>query len=409
MANNVVAEGLEKYFNPETTEIVKAMEGTHAASYAAKLSRVKVISAYPITPQTSIVEKLSEMCASGEMDAQFIKVESEHSAMACVIGSQATGARSFTATSSQGLALMHEELHWAAGARLPVVLVNVNRALGSPWNIWADQGDSLAQRDTGWIQFYAESNQEVLDMTIQAFRIGEQVMLPVMVNMDAFFLSHTTEPVAIPKQSLIDRFLPAYNPKYKIDINEPHAFGGLAKPDSYMELRYNIQRSMEDAQSFIPVVADEYNMIIGRHHGGLVEEYKTEDAEYLLVTSGTITGTSRIVIDQFRENGVAVGLLKIRTFRPFPVKEVRAACSRVKKIAVIDRNISFGHGGIFFSELQAALYNSDAHPLLNGYIAGLGGRDVTPKTITTILNHLIASKQGEDLIWMELNNEPAEI
>jgi pyruvate/2-oxoacid:ferredoxin oxidoreductase alpha subunit len=355
------------------------------------------------------VEKLSEMCASGEMDARFIKVESEHSAMACVIGSEATGTRSFTATSSQGLALMHEELHWATGARLPVVLVNVNRALGAPWNIWADQGDSLAQRDTGWIQFYAESNQEVLDMTIQAYRLGEQVMLPVMINMDAFFLSHTTEPVAIPKQELIDKFLPPYNPKYKLDTNEPHAFGGLAKPDSYMEMRYNIQLAMEEAHRLIPVVADEYNNIIGRYHGTLIEEYKTSDADYLLVTSGTITGTSRIVTDQYRENGVKVGLLKMRTFRPFPVEEVREVCKRVKKIAVIDRNISFGHSGIFFNELQSALYNSDSHPLMNGYVAGLGGRDVTPGTIEKILNHLIASKQGEDLVWMELNYEPNEI
>jgi len=186
MANGVVAENLAKYFDPETTEEVKVIEGTHSASYAAKLARVKVISAYPITPQTSIVEKLSELCASGELDAKFIKVESEHSAMACIIGSQSTGARSFTATSSQGLALMHEELHWAAGARLPIVMVNVNRALGPPWNIWADQSDSLSQRDTGWLQIYVESGQEVMDMVIQAFRLAEQVMPPVTVNMDCF-------------------------------------------------------------------------------------------------------------------------------------------------------------------------------------------------------------------------------
>lgn len=409
MAKAVIAAEMEKYFNPDTTEEVKAIEGTYAASYAVKLARVKVISAYPITPQTTIVEKLSEMCASEEMDAQFIKVESEHSAMACAIGSASTGARSFTATSSQGLALMHEELHWAAGARIPVVLVNVNRALGSPWNIWADQGDSLAQRDTGWIQFYAESNQEVLDIVLQAYRLAEMVMLPVMVNMDAFFLSHTTEPVAIPKQKLVDKFLPAYNPKYKIDTLDPHAFGGLAKPDSYMELRYHIQRAMEEAHRLIPVVAADYEKYIGRHHGNLVEEYKTEDIDYLLVTSGTITGTSRTVIDAFQDKGIKVGLLKIRTFRPFPVEEVRKICRHVKKVGVIDRNISFGHGGIFFNELQAALYNSAAHPLLNGYVAGLGGRDVTPKTIEKILKHLIASEQGEDLVWMELNYEPNEI
>jgi pyruvate/2-oxoacid:ferredoxin oxidoreductase alpha subunit len=409
MENGVITAGLEKYFNPETTEEVKVTEGTHAASYAVGLARVKVISAYPITPQTSIVEKLSEMCASGEIDAEFIKVESEHSAMACVIGSESTGARSFTATSSQGLALMHEELHWAAGARLPVVMVNVNRALGAPWNIWADQSDSLAQRDTGWVQLYAESNQEVLDMVLQAYRLAEEIMLPVMVNLDAFFLSHTTEPVAIPKQHLVDQFLPGYNPKFKMDIKDPRAFGGLATPDRYMELRYNIQKSMEGALDLIPKIADEYDAIIKRHHGGLVEEYLTEDAEYLLVTSGTITGTSRIVVDAFRNKGIKVGLLKMRVFRPFPVKVVQESAGRAKKIAVIDRNISFGQSGIFFNELKSALYNLETRPLINGYVAGLGGRDVTPNTIEKVINHLIAAEKGEDLIWMELNYESDEI
>ncbi len=409
MENGVISKDHDKHFHPETTAEVRVTEGTHAASYAVGLAKVKVISAYPITPQTSIVEKLSEMCASGEIDAEFIKVESEHSAMACVIASEATGARSFTATSSQGLALMHEELHWAAGARLPVVMVNVNRALGAPWNIWADQSDSLAQRDTGWVQFYAESNQEVLDMVLQAYRLAEQIMLPVMVNMDAFFLSHTTEPVAIPKQELVDKFLPDYNPKFKLDVDDPRAFGGLAKPDRYMELRYNIQESMDEALNLIPKIADEFDSIIKRHHGGLVEEYLTDDADYLLVTSGTITGTSTLVINQFRERGIKIGMLKMRVFRPFPVEAVRVVARKVKKIGVIDRNMSFGQSGIFFSEFKSALYNSDTHPLMNGYVAGLGGRDVTPKTIEKVINHLIASKQGEDLVWMELNYEPKEL
>lgn len=405
MAEVKIAKGLEKYFDPETTAEVRVTEGTHAASYAVKAARVKVISAYPITPQTSIVEKLSEICASGELDAQFIKVESEHSAMACVIGSQSSGARSFTATSSQGLALMHEELHWATGARLPIVMVNVNRALGAPWNIWADQTDSLAQRDTGWVQLFAESNQEVLDMTIQAFKIAETAMLPVMINMDAFFLSHTTEPVALPKQELVDAFLPPYNPKYKMDVDDPHAFGGLAGPDRYMELRYNIQQAMEDVEEIIPKVADEYNTLIHRHHGGLIDTYQMEDAEFALVTSGTITGTSRIVIDIFRAKGIKLGLVKIRSFRPFPIKACRNALKGIKKVAVIDRNISFGMGGIFFNELKSALYNADINPLLNGYVAGLGGRDVTPSTIEKIINHLLSSTKGQDLVWMELKYE----
>ncbi|HHJ52934.1 MAG TPA: pyruvate ferredoxin oxidoreductase [Caldithrix abyssi] len=389
-----------KYFDPETISEIKVIEGTHAASYAVKLARVKVISAYPITPQTSIVEKLSEMCASGEIDAEFIKVESEHSAMAAVIGSQVSGARSFTATSSQGLALMHEVLHWAAGSRLPIVLANVNRALGPPWNIWADQTDSLAQRDTGWIQFYCESNQEVLDMVIQAFRLGEQVMLPVMVNMDAFFLSHTSEPVALPKQELVDQFLPPYQPKFKLDLNDPHAFGGLAMPNSYMEFRYNIQESMEEAARLIPIIAEEYAQLTGRHHGTLIEQYRTTNADYLLITAGTMAGTARLIVDEFREKGVKLGLIKIRAFRPFPFAEIRAAVKDVAKVGVIDRNFSFGKTGIFFDEIKGALYNAEHRPLMNGYVAGLGGRDVTPKQIREIAEHLIKSEQGQDLIWI---------
>ncbi len=398
--DRVLNKNLEKYFNPETTQEIKVIEGTHSTSYAVKLARVQVISAYPITPQTSIVEKLSEMCANGDLDAEYIKVESEHSAMAAVIGAEASGARSFTATSSQGLALMHEVLHWAANARLPIVLANVNRALAPPWNIWADQTDSLAQRDTGWIQFYCESNQEVLDTILMAFRLGEQVMLPVMVNMDAFFLSHTSEPVAIPKQELVDKFLPPYKPKFKMDVADPHAFGGLAGPDLYMEFRYRIQESMDQAKKLIPKVAKEYQKYIGRYHGGMLEEYRTDGAEYLLLTAGTITGTTRLVVDEYREKGVKLGLVKLRTFRPFPTEDIRRIAAKVKKIGVIDRNISFGQSGIFFAETKSALYNAEHRPLLNGYVAGLGGRDVLPENIRQIVEHLLQSEKGEDLTWI---------
>lgn len=400
MERSVVVPGLEQYFNPDTTAEVKVIEGTHAASWAAKLARVNVISAYPITPQTSVVEKLSEMCASGEMDAEFIKVESEHSALACLNGAVAAGARAFTATSSQGLALMHEVLHWAAGGRLPMVLVNVNRAMGPPWNIWADQTDSLAQRDTGWIQFYVESNQEVLDMILQAYRLAEAVMLPAMINMDAFFLSHTCEPVAIPRQDLVDRFLPPFAPKYKLDVDQPRAFGGLGSPAVYMEYRYHIQKSMEKAATLIPKIAEAYDDLIGRNHGGLIETYQADDAQYVLCTAGTITSTSRIVVDRFRAKGIKLGLVKIRCFRPFPNRELQEVASRVEKLGVIDRNLSFGSGGIFFNEMKAAVARCDPRPVLNGYVAGLGGRDVTPAVITEIADHLISSEAGEDLIWI---------
>lgn len=398
-----LAPALQPYFNTETTEDILVMEGTHAASHAARLAKVQAISAYPITPQTSIVELLSEMCSNGQLDAQFIKVESEHSALACLVGAASAGARCFTATSSQGLLLMHEIIHWVAAARLPVVMVNVNRALGPPWNIWADNTDSLAQRDTGWIQFYAESNQEVLDTVLMAYRLAEQVMLPVMVNLDAFFLSHTAEPVALPRQELVDEFLPPYAPEFRLDVNHPRAFGGLAKPDVYMEFRYYMQKSMEEALRLWPVVAEEYEARIGRFHGTMTEAYRCEDAETILVTAGTITGTSRLVVDQYREQGIPLGLLKLRMFRPFPVEALRAITKNARRIGVIDRNLSFGQSGIFFSELKSALYNGPSHPLLNGYVAGLGGRDVTPAVITQIVDHLLASKTGEDLIWIGVN------
>ncbi|MFQ6033760.1 MAG: pyruvate ferredoxin oxidoreductase, partial [Candidatus Bipolaricaulia bacterium] len=225
----------------------KVITGNYAVSYGAALARAQVIAAYPITPQTTIVELLADFCAEGALDAKFIKVESEHSAMASCIGAAAAGARAFTATSAQGLALMHELLHWAAGARLPIVMADVNRAMAAPWSIWTDQNDSLAQRDTGWIQYYCESNQEALDTVIQAYRVAERVSLPAMLVLDAFFLSHTSEPVDVPEQALVDEYLPPYRPEFKLDVNDPRAFSGITMPSEYMELRYKMERAMEEA------------------------------------------------------------------------------------------------------------------------------------------------------------------
>lgn len=382
---------------------VMVIEGTHSASYGAKLARVEVISAYPITPQTGVVEKLSEMCASGELKAKFIKVESEHSAMACCIGASAAGARAFTATSAQGLALMHELLHWAAGGRHPIVLINVNRAMAPPWTIYADQTDSISQRDTGWIQFYCESNQEVLDTVIQGYKVGEQVMLPVMINLDAFYLSHTSEPVHLPSQEAVDEFLPPFNPELKLDPNEPHTFGGLARPDSYMELRYRIQEAMDKAYELIIKTDQEYYEIFGRSYGGLVEAYKCEDAELIIITSGTAVGTARIVIDSFRDKGIPVGLIKMRVLRPFPTKEIRKLLKNVSKVAVIDRNISFGVGGVFAQEIRAALYNYLQEPVIFNFVAGLGGRDITPQTISDVINYILThDKPEDDILWAGL-------
>ncbi|MCS7258349.1 MAG: pyruvate ferredoxin oxidoreductase [candidate division WOR-3 bacterium] len=364
----------------------KVVTGNHAVSYGVKLARAQVIAAYPITPQTQVVELLSEFCASGKLNAKFIKVESEHSAMAACIAASASGARAFTATSAHGLALMHEMLHWAVGARTPVVMANINRAMGPGWSVWTDQNDSLAQRDVGWIQIYCESNQEVLDTTIQAFKIAERVLLPVMLILDAFVLSHTSEPVDIPDQEQVDEFLPPYNLKTKLDVNNPRAYGGLTNPDHYFELRYKIQKAHTEALAVIKEIDEEYKKHFGRQYG-LVEPYRCDDAKVILVTSGTITSTARLVIDEMRDEGRKVGLLKYRVFRPTPREILRDILYRAQKVCVIDRNISFGHGGIFAQEIKSVLYGLPASPPVYSFIIGLGGRDVTPKDIREIIEY----------------------
>lgn len=377
----------------------KVIMGNHAVSYGVRASDVKVISAYPITPQTQIVELLSEMCAKGELDAKFIAVESEHSALIACVGASAAGSRTFTATSSQGLLLMHEIIHWAVGARLPIVLVNVNRAVGPPWSIWTDQNDSLSQRDTGWLQIYCESNQETQDTIVQAFKIAETVKLPVMVILDAFFLSHTFEIVDILEPEDVRPFLPPFKPDRRIDVADPHSFGNLATPSEYFELRYMIEKAMEASREVVRDVDREFEERFGRGYG-IVKPYRCDDAEYILVTSGTVASTARAVVDAMRDEGVKIGSLKVRVFRPFPFEEVFQSLSKAKKVAVIDRNISFGHHGIFFQEVKSALYGRTNVPVV-GYIAGLGGRDMTPKVIRSIADHLITSKKPEpDINWI---------
>ncbi len=377
----------------------KVITGNHAASFGAKLARAEVIAAYPITPQTEVVEKLSEIVSEGELRAKFIKVESEHSAMAACIGASATGARAFTATSSQGLALMHEMLHWATGARLPIVMANVNRTLGPPWNIWSEQTDSLAQRDTGWLQFYCENNQEILDTIVQAFKICEKVSLPGMICFDAFYHSHTSEVVDIPEQKDIDRFLPKYNPEYKLDINDPHTFGGLTSPEWYYELRYKIQDAMQKAVKVISETGKEYAGLTGRRYG-LIEEYKTSGAECLLITAGAISQTAKDAVDSLRKKGKKVGLLRIRSFRPFPKSEVRRIVKRANCVGVIDRDISFGNEGIFFQEVKSAIYNEKSRPPIYGFIAGLGGRDVTMDEIIKIAEGMPKMARSNEFVWV---------
>lgn len=380
----------------------KVLMGNHALSWGAVTSRVQVISAYPITPQTQVVELLSEMCSDGTLDAEFIKVESEHSAMAACIGASAAGARTFTATSAQGLALMHEMLHWAVGGRLPVVMGNINRSMAPPWTIWTEQTDSLSQRDTGWLQMYASSNQEVYDSTLIAYKIAEnqKVSLPVMIILDAFFLSHTSENVTMIDADKADAYLPKYNPKYKLDPKDPHTFGGLTTPDWYYELRYNIQKAMDDSYSVIKDAHSEFQSMFGRNYG-MVEEYKCEDADVILVGMATAASTAKESIDILRSKGVKAGLLRIRFFRPFPFEDVRKALKNAKQVLVLDRNLSPGLGGITFQEVKSAMYNEKNKPPIFGFIMGLGGRDITVDSIINLFDYA-KKNEPQDIIWMEV-------
>jgi len=383
-------------------------EGSQAVSEAVRLAKVQVIAAYPITPQTHIVEALSDFCAKGTLNARFICVESEHSAMAAIIGAASGGVRTFTATSSHGLAYMHELLHWASGARLPLVIAEVNRALGPGWNIWLDQTDSLSQRDTGWIQMYCEDSQDVLDSTLMAYRLAESVNLPVMVVLDAFFLSHTYEPVDVPDQGPVDRFLPPFLPRFQLDPANPGAFNQFVAPHAYMEMRYNIQTAMEKVPENYARIAEEFEIIFGRQHTP-AEAVQCGDAEIIFVTAGTTVSTCRQAVNRLRSKGEKAGLLKLKLFRPFPVDFVRQILSGKQKVAVVDRNCSFGASGIFAQELKAALYQAESPPQVYGYIAGLGGRDVTPETIEDIYwQTKKADRPRTENMWVGLDQETVE-
>jgi pyruvate/2-oxoacid:ferredoxin oxidoreductase alpha subunit len=356
------------------------LTGNHAASYGARLARPQVITAYPITPQSPIYEKLSQWDSEGTLGARMMRVESEHSAMAACISAAMTGVRTFTATASQGLTLMHELLHFASGMRAPVVMVNVNRALAAPWSFWSEQTDSLSQRDTGWLQFYVGDNQEALDSVIQAFRISEIVFLPTMVVLEAFYTSHFMEPVEVPAQNLVDRFLPPFKPEFELDPEHPAAFNQTVTQSQYSEFKRDRQRAMENALEVIEAVDREFEDQFGRIYG-LFECYRSEDAETVLVTAGTIGYTSRVAIDQLRAGGKKVGLIRMRLFRPFPKAKLIEALSHSKRIIVIDRNISLGQEGIFCEELKSALYSRLNNIPIFGFVMGLGGTNVSPDHI----------------------------
>ncbi len=379
------------------------LSGDHAIAYGVKLARAQVVPVYPITPQTPILEKLSELVAHRECDADIMTVESEHSSMSACIGAAVAGARVFTATACQGLALMHEMLHFAAGSRLPIVLANVNRTLAAPWGFWADQTDSLAQRDTGWLQFYAASPQEALDTVLQAYRVAETVSLPAMVVIEAVYVSHSYEPVELPDQAIVDRYLPPFRPKLRLDVADPHVFGGTVTPKQYAAFRQDIHRAMERAKTVVAEAGAEYATLTGRRYD-VVEPYRCEDADIILVSACGIASTARATVDRLRHEGVRVGVLRVRLFRPFPAEAVATALAPARKVLVLDRNYSPGNGGIFCQETKAALYNLARQPAppVFGFLSGVGGTNVSPDLIEQAVRFTIQhDRPTENAIWIE--------
>lgn len=372
---------------------MEVITANYAAAIAAKLARVDVAAVYPITPQTSISEKLAEMVSKGEMDAKFLLMESEHSAMSALIGASYLGARTFTATSSHGLALMHEVLMWASGVRRPIVMPVAARTIGGPWNIWGEHMDVIAERDVGWMQFFCESNQEVLDTVLMAYRVSEdpRVMLPSMVVEDGFILSHTVDGVEVPNQELVDEYLPPFRPEFVADVDNPRRMGGLIMPDWWTEFRYRIALDMEGAKERFVEAEREFEKVFGRSYGGLVEMYRCDDAEAVLVVAGSAAGTAKEVVDEMRERGKRVGVAKLRAFRPFPSEEL-SRLGDVPVVGVFDRSFTFGDGGAMYGEVRSAL--KDHENVMKNYVLGLGGRDVSMDNMRWIFNDLIEVAKG---------------
>lgn len=376
------------------------LTGNDAAAMAAKLGKAQVVAAYPITPQTSIAEKLAEYVAHGELKARYIKVESETSALAACIGGSLSGARVFTATSSQGLALMHELLHWASGARLPIVLVNVNRSMAAPWSLGVDHNDTLSQRDTGCLQIYCETAQEVLDTVLIAYKLTEAVLMPILVCMDGFLLSHYSEPVEIPDQEEVDRFLPSRRAEYIMDPKAPCTFGGGVSSEVLYQLRKRMQEDMDGVLLEYYRSCRKFYRRFGRQYLP-VETLKTKECDTALITNGTMAGTVKAYI---REKGhkKGVGLVKIRLFRPFPKTALMESLKGFKKAIVIDRNFSPGGGGIFSQEIKACLYGTDDLIPLVSIIGGLGGVDVTPEHLDRMVDKVLKQKKvPTETLWME--------
>ncbi|TET87450.1 MAG: pyruvate ferredoxin oxidoreductase [Dehalococcoidia bacterium] len=355
------------------------MEGSFAVAEAAKLADTDVIAAYPITPQTHIVERLAEMVADGELDAEYIPVESEHSAMSACVGASAVGARTFTATAGQGLELMHEVLYIASSLRLPIVMTVANRALSAPLSVWGDHSDVMAVRDCGWVQMFAENGQQALDLTICAFRIGEhpQVLFPVMVHLDGFHLSHVVEPLFLLEKGQVDKFLPRYTHPFPLDPDKPVSMGAFAGPGLYMEAKKAQDVALRSAKEVILQVWQEFGEISGRYYHA-VDHYLAEGDKVLLLTLGSFSDTAMVAIDELREQGHKIGLIRLRLWRPFPFEEICQAVKDAEVLIILDRCLSFGaHNAPVCSEIRAALYPQEKKPKVVGFIGGLGGRDIS--------------------------------
>ncbi len=388
--------------------MLKQTEGSHAVAEAVALCRPEVICAYPISPQTHIVEALGEMVKSGTLsNCEFINVESEFAAMSVAIGSSAAGARSYTATASQGLLYMVEAVYNASGLGLPIVMTVANRAIGAPINIWNDHSDSLSQRDSGWMQLFAETNQEALDLHIQAFRLAEELSMPVMVCMDGFILTHAFERVDIPTQEQVDAYLPPFDPRQVLDPAEPISIGAMVGPEAFMEVRYLAHAKQMQALELIPQLAAEFKQQFGRDSGGLVRTYRAEDAETMIVAMGSVLGTIKDTVDDLREQGHKIGVLGITSYRPFPLKEVRAALVNCKRFVVLEKSLAVGMGGIVATDVRMAVTGTG----LKGYtvVAGLGGR---PITMASLREMFLKAEKEElepvnflDLDWDTVNKQ----
>jgi pyruvate ferredoxin oxidoreductase alpha subunit len=391
--------------------------GNVAAALGVKLCRAAVIAAYPITPQTPVTERLSEYVEAGEMKAEYIHVESEHSAMAVCIAASSTGARTFTATSSNGLLYMHEQVQWAAGARLPIVMCVVNRAISAPWNVWNDQQDSISQRDTGWIQMYCADHQQIIDSVIKAYWLAEKVSIPIMVCYDGYILSHTYMPFDVPDQGLVDTFLPPFQPDYALNPEEPANLNTVTLPDvrmdvngelahGYMEIRYLLHEELRKTLAVAVDAEKRFAEIFGRGGDPYLEPYRCDDADYVAVGLGSITYQLRVSVDALRKEGINVGVMGVRFYRPFPDVAIAKALKGKKGVIVFEKALSYGYEGALVSDLKSALYEHLAGtghlPLVQNFIAGIGGREIRTDDLTQTFRAATRSRIAKEPVWIGL-------